>query len=150
MKPDLSLTSEKLDSRGIHADGSAIRRLLAYGMGEAKRLLEGVGEIGQLVTALEKSGGYLWVNEVEVKRLLADYIRILAVTSKYVLEQSFMNYLNKMTFVISGLCSHFVKQEVFFEMNFSSDVSWCQCVFQVPLSLKMNIVEFRSENELTF
>lgn len=83
-------------------------------MGEAKRLVEGVREIGQLVTVLERLDGCLWVNEVEVKRLVADYVRILAVTSKYFLEQSFMNCLNKVTFLISGLCSHFVKQEVFF------------------------------------
>jgi len=40
-----------------------------------KRLFEGVREILQLVTALERLDGYLCVNVGEVKRLLADYIR---------------------------------------------------------------------------
>jgi hypothetical protein len=40
-----------------------------------KRLFEGVREIGQLVTALERLAGYLFVNVGEVKRLLADNIR---------------------------------------------------------------------------
>lgn len=75
VKPDLSLTVEKLDRRGIRADASVVRRLLAYGRREAKRLFEGVRDIGQLVTTLERLGGYLFVNVREVKRLLADYIR---------------------------------------------------------------------------
>jgi hypothetical protein len=74
-KTDLSLTLEKLDGRGIHADASVVRRLLAYGRRDAKRLFEGVREIWQLVTALEKLGRYLCVNVREMKRLLADYIR---------------------------------------------------------------------------
>jgi len=75
VKTGLSLTLEKLDGRGIHADTSVVRRLLAYCRREAKRLFEGVREIWQLVTALERLGGYLCVNVGEMKRLLADYIR---------------------------------------------------------------------------
>jgi hypothetical protein len=75
VKTDLSLTLEKLDDRGIRADASVVRRLLAYGRKEAKRLFEVGREIWQLVTALERLGGYLCVNVGEVKRLLADYIR---------------------------------------------------------------------------
>jgi len=36
VKTDLSLTLEKLDGRGMHADASVVRRLLAYGRREAK------------------------------------------------------------------------------------------------------------------
>jgi len=75
VKTDLSLTLEKLDGRGIHADAIVVRWLLAYSRREAKRLFEGVREIWQLVTALERFGGYLCVNIGEVKRLLADYLR---------------------------------------------------------------------------
>ena len=56
VKTDLSLTLEKLDGRGMHADASVVRRLLAYGRREAKRVFEGVREIWLLVTALEKVG----------------------------------------------------------------------------------------------
>ena len=75
VKTDLSLTSEKLDGRGRHADASVVRRLLAYGRREAKRSFEVVREIWQLVTTLERLGGYLCVNVGDVKRLLADYVR---------------------------------------------------------------------------
>jgi hypothetical protein len=74
-KLDFSLTLDKLDGRGMNADASVVGRLLAYGGREAKRLFEGVRETGQLVTTLERLGGYLFVNVGEVKRLLADYIR---------------------------------------------------------------------------
>jgi hypothetical protein len=75
VKTDLSLTLEKLDGRGMHADASVARRLLAYDRREAKRVFEGVREIWLLVTALENLGGYLCVNVGEVKRCLADDIR---------------------------------------------------------------------------
>jgi hypothetical protein len=75
VKTDLSLTLEKLEGRCIHADAIVVRRLLAYGRREAKRLFEGLREIWQLVTTLERLDGYLCVNVGEVKRLLADYIR---------------------------------------------------------------------------
>jgi len=38
VKTDLSLTLEKMDGRGIHADASVVRWLLAYSRREAKRL----------------------------------------------------------------------------------------------------------------